>query len=50
MDDKSNDGDESSVSGNNTFDFADGQQSGGMPSARLFVRNDIFAFKSKRDF
>ena len=54
MDGKSsNDGDEqSSVSGNNnTFDFADGQLSGGMPSAaRLFVRNDIFAFKSKKDF
>ena len=37
------------MSANNTYDFADGQLSG-VPSSQLFVRNDIFAFKSKKDF
>ena len=38
-----------SMSANNTFDNADGCQ-GSTLAAGIFVKNDLFAFKSKKDF
>jgi len=38
-----------SLSANNTFDNADGYQASTL-AASIFVKKDLFAFKSKKDF
>ena len=40
--------DNDSLSGSRTFDCSD--EASGKPSSALFIRNDILAFKSKKDF